>query len=385
MTVKFFQSRPLTSRTERGAEATAVAETTPCLNCGQPISGRYCAQCGQDVGSSRIAFGDLLREGWREIVQVDSKLVKTLGPLLFKPGFLTREYLNGRRVRYLSPFKMYLVVAALFFTLISWRSDPTLQEFGNGFKEGQTIGGPRDAQKASADAQKASAKTASRAVFKIDLGSDRKSKGTAKQDAGSSKESLISFGSDEINLDSLPSTKEEYERQQKALPPEKRNGLVTHRIAERVIHLKQLEATDSRALERGLLNGMMRYAPNTMFFLLPVFALLLKLLYLRTRRLYIEHLIFALHIHTLFFIVCGLDIILDIPQVVTAVGYRPLLKVLAVTSWLGFALYGFVALRSVYGQGIFKTLIKSNLLVTTYLMVIGLAIGVVVLIALATL
>src|SRR5438552_230547 len=88
-----------------------------CLNCGiaVPREDVFCGQCGQENEHSPVSFAALMREAWEEFIKIDGKLLVTLGLLLFRPGYLTQEYVRGRRTAYLSPFKMYITVSALFF------------------------------------------------------------------------------------------------------------------------------------------------------------------------------------------------------------------------------------------------------------------------------
>ena len=88
-----------------------------CLNCGAsvPAAAVFCGACGQENEATPVSFVALLREAWDEFVKIDAKLLVTLRLLLTRPGFLSTEYVRGRRVAYLSPFKMYLAVSALFF------------------------------------------------------------------------------------------------------------------------------------------------------------------------------------------------------------------------------------------------------------------------------
>jgi hypothetical protein len=87
-----------------------------CPNCGTVLAGRYCSNCGQE----RTAAGELTMRSFfvnvlPDILNLDSKFFTTLSILLRKPGFLTREYLRGRRVRYSAPVQLYALVTAAFF------------------------------------------------------------------------------------------------------------------------------------------------------------------------------------------------------------------------------------------------------------------------------
>src|SRR5690348_13720833 len=95
----------------RPAVAAVPEPPRRCSSCEHPISDRYCAHCGQNNADLHVSLGHLLRDFLHEYLEVDSKLVKTIGWLLLKPGFLTREYLAGKRSRYVGPFRLYLVAS----------------------------------------------------------------------------------------------------------------------------------------------------------------------------------------------------------------------------------------------------------------------------------
>lgn len=90
-----------------------------CENCGAAISASYCGECGQRAGPHDLSLWQFVREAADDITNADSRLWRTLAPLLFRPGYLTREYLDGRRARYLPPFRLYLVVSVVCFVLAS--------------------------------------------------------------------------------------------------------------------------------------------------------------------------------------------------------------------------------------------------------------------------
>ena len=88
-----------------------------CTNCGERLTGQYCYQCGQRDKHRLISLWELLRDLIGDLFEVDSRIWRTIFPLLFRPGFLTREYLSGRRVHYTPPLRMYLVLSLVFFVV----------------------------------------------------------------------------------------------------------------------------------------------------------------------------------------------------------------------------------------------------------------------------
>jgi hypothetical protein len=89
-----------------------------CLNCQTIMQGPYCFQCGQHEKSSIRHFGVFVRDVIDDVFNLDSRAVRTIKPLLFSPGFLTTEYLSGRRMRYVPPLRLYVIASLMFFLLV---------------------------------------------------------------------------------------------------------------------------------------------------------------------------------------------------------------------------------------------------------------------------
>lgn len=94
-------------------------EPRACLNCGEALLGPYCWSCGQEDLDLHRPFQQLARDAVGDLLSLDTRLLRTLGPLLFRPGFLIREYLSGRRVRFVPPLKMFLLASLIFFGLVA--------------------------------------------------------------------------------------------------------------------------------------------------------------------------------------------------------------------------------------------------------------------------
>jgi hypothetical protein len=94
-------------------------EPTPCLNCGAPLQGPFCHRCGQKDQARKVRLGHLLGEMLGEFLNYDQKVLSSFWLLIRRPGFLAREYLEGRRVRHLSPLRLYVVTSFLTFLLFS--------------------------------------------------------------------------------------------------------------------------------------------------------------------------------------------------------------------------------------------------------------------------
>jgi hypothetical protein len=88
-----------------------------CLNCGAPLAGHYCARCGQKAEAVNPTLGEFVHELAHEISHVDGRILRSTQMLLTQPGFLSREHFEGRRARWVSPIRVYLMFSLLFFAV----------------------------------------------------------------------------------------------------------------------------------------------------------------------------------------------------------------------------------------------------------------------------
>jgi hypothetical protein len=89
-------------------------EPRTCPECGDPLAGKYCHQCGEKpLGPDDLKLGGFLHHGLHELTHLDAKIFSTLRALVFKPGLLTTEYLAGRKKRHVLPLRLFLVIFAL--------------------------------------------------------------------------------------------------------------------------------------------------------------------------------------------------------------------------------------------------------------------------------
>lgn len=101
-----------------------AVSTENCRNCGEVLSGQHCAHCGQRAKVPVLSLLSLLRDLAGDLLNWDARIWRTLRPLAFRPGFLTLEYLQGRRASYTPPLRMYLVLSLLFFLAVFWGAEP---------------------------------------------------------------------------------------------------------------------------------------------------------------------------------------------------------------------------------------------------------------------
>lgn len=262
----------------------------PCANCGASAPDAYCPACGQDTRERLPTFARFMREATGRYVALDGRLWKTLGALLFRPGFLTREYFAGRRRRYIGPARLFLVSSLVLFAVLRFASESI-------DLDSTIVADTKDTRKAQVE-------TDDLVVLDDDLN---------------------------IKLRGLPEW----------------TGILKKPIA-RFNSLPRSQKVEQ------MLVGTLRYGPYAMFALLPAFALLLKLVYAGRRkrhprrpRLYAEHLVFAAHDHAFLFVTGALLFVLPTDFARQALALWMLVYMAWSTravyggSWLGIAARGF--------------------------------------------
>ncbi|MFQ6610684.1 MAG: DUF3667 domain-containing protein [Fidelibacterota bacterium] len=93
-------------------------KSSNCLNCGYQLNHEnYCPECGQKNSTKHLSLRQIISDFSGDYLTFDSKIFRSLKPLIFKPGFLTREYTEGRRNTYILPFRLYIFVTFIFFLI----------------------------------------------------------------------------------------------------------------------------------------------------------------------------------------------------------------------------------------------------------------------------
>jgi hypothetical protein len=294
-----------------------------CANCGAPLAGEFCATCGQRQELHVHTLGHFAAEAFESVTHADSRLWRTLGYLLVKPGFLTREFFNGRRARYLPPFRLYLVISLLFFVAAG---------FGNHIEVEEDEGPPT--------AEKIQSLRNAADKLEADL---PHTPGIARAAA----EMRQKAAEQQAELDGIanPSAASVAPR------PEVRSSLCegvttpgpdatwSHRA------LSGLCQKISKLRGQDLIDAVVHNIPRAMFVFLPLLAAVMKLLYWRPKRYYVEHLLFLVHNHAFVFLAFAImAVVLRTPVVGQHLG------ILAGPIWLYVIYYIFRAMRVYYGQ-----------------------------------
>ncbi|MCH9681933.1 MAG: DUF3667 domain-containing protein [Deltaproteobacteria bacterium] len=255
-----------------------------CLNCDTIVEQQYCPACGQRRGDFRKSSWRLLGEVFRETLEVDGRVWRTLRAMA-RPGALTREFNAGRRRQYMSPVRLYLFVSLMLFAVVGL--------------------------------------------------SVRFSTETA---AGN--------------------TPVQFDLEEQALADWKPDNPLATSVRDRLVELSRM---DEERRSQELIRAALEHAPLVMFVLLPIYALLLRLVFVRTRWLYIDHLIFSLHVHTVWFLLLTLGLAL-----VPWLGVNVVLVVA-----MGLLGYTVAALRHAYEARWGATLARASVLGLLYLLTLG--------------
>jgi nucleotide-binding universal stress UspA family protein len=327
-----------------------AGEMPECLNCGAHLRGQYCWQCGQRAQNRLISLWELLREAFGDLLELDSRLWRTVVPLLAKPGLLTHDYLQGRRARYMPPFRMYLVLSLLFFLVAFFNPRETFSIF----YDPQTLAEAEEENRRQAEeeAETVREELASEGVI---VGGDE----LPEELHDHLREDLD--GGFNIRIDDDTTVDGECNVDDFEIDgPE---WLKRRLTPERVVEVcEQVRKDGGRQFVANLVDNI----PIALIVLLPIMAFVLKALYPLSRRYYVEHLLFFVHFHAFFFLMLILQIVLArsyaILPIPDAIG---VLVIVAASFYV--PVYLFVAMRRVYGQGRAITALKFIVLTVSYL------------------
>jgi hypothetical protein len=331
------------------------APLTQCENCGAQLSGRYCAQCGQAAVDYRRSFRHVIVDVLDSFLNWDSKFFATIGLLIAKPWRLTNEFLSGRRIRYLHPLRLYLLASILFFFAVNYgaKSIPATKLSDKDRAEIQAELKNEDLPPAATtkieQALNLASPTPAPTARAGEQASPRpKQHGTPNQG---------DFGPLKLGPDKPSTLGKWFEQRAK------------EKFGE--------HGANAKAFIITLINNL----PGMMLCCVPLFAFVLKILYLRRRIFYIDHLVYALHIHTFAYV--GVMLIGLITIGLNRAAPGPLAGWIIGLLWLAFAAQIFLSIRRVYRQGWFFTLVKFCLGGVAYLVVLSIALFATFLVTLA--
>ena len=368
-------------------------EEKNCLNCGTIVQGRYCHVCGQENTVPKETVWTLLSHFFNDITHFDGKFFSTGKFLLTRPGFLSQEYNRGRRASYLHPIRMYIFTSAFFFIIFFSLFDPGHLIKGELTKEEElrqlTVASQSLKEKlANYRGDSVLYAATQRAITHIDqhahqleaadsnrsvisgipassiehpqvVGDTRAKAGSKTLVAGSDPEDTtikdLDFGADNFAFRSQLA----YDSLQAELPEVKKAGWWERTIATKIILLNSKYKNDKKEGLALFLEKCMHTLPQALIISLPLFALLLLMLYARRSFYYADHAIFTIHLYCATFIL--LLAVFGIQKIATISGLK-WIKSLEIIFLLGILFYLYKAMRRYYAQGRAKTIVKFILL-----------------------
>lgn len=365
------------------------AKGLECLNCGMPLlrNENFCSYCGQKNTTSKLSIGNYLNKLVSGFLSYDSQFWNTFIPLLIKPGKVAKEYIQGKRAKYVNPFQLYLHVSIIFFLILGISNQvgsakKPVKDIVTDTKTVDSLSNLNPKQRDSIKTnlknkieetkQKDSANTkviaAFENVFKLNKNEADSTKILREYTIKTKKETNIGFFdklgdffkfrrkfptyTNEQALDSLGYQKTFW------------NTFYYQMVKKAEANKAQLKTDEG---VKNLIKKFTSYISLSMFVFLPVFTLFLKLLYIRRKFTYMEHLVFVFNTQTVFFL---LFIIFYLLNLVLNMENALWIFVLL------FLVYFYKSLRNFYGQKRFITIVNFILLNSfyTFLAIVGVVI-----------
>jgi hypothetical protein len=301
--------------TPAGVPLRLPEEPVTCRNCGAPVPGRFCTDCGQSRDIRVLSMNEVVGDVTHSLLHLDSRVWRTLKALVLKPGVLTNEFIAGRHQRYLPPFRLYLVVSVVYFALSAFIGDGLVRVYG--VPEGTVVAPVAKGPDGGA------AETTGQEVLQQPLDLD--------------------FGG-------------------------RFSGV------EAVIEQAAAKIQKDRGKRFG--EVLLANLPKAMFVFLPLVAAAALLFYWRPRRLYAEHLVYFLHVHAALFLALGASQLVEgllrwlAPRATTLADVAAAAMGIALALYLPWYVYR--ATRIVYQNGRWLTLGKLSAMWVLYLALLGL-------------
>jgi Protein of unknown function (DUF3667) len=310
-----------------------------CGNCDAPLMGAFCHQCGQAVRSPVREFFGFIKDGSAELIRPNGKFFRTLAALYFRPGRLTTLYLHGQRSAFIKPIKLYFSLSVILFLLASLHPNSGVS-IGNG-----------NSSNASTE----------RSAIHIQLDED-----------ANSDSSGMNF-----NVDDKP-----WHPQNNPLNFDLAPAVLDRWINKKLSDIDAAAKASARDPQK-IVSSLYRVLPSMMFVLLPIFALLLKLLYCFSNRLYAQHLLVAVQSHSFMFLSFIMLILLgDISLFgVALLTQGAHLLMVAIAAWI--PIYLFWMQKQVYQQSWWLTLLKYSFAGFCYFMLLSFGLAIAIVAALA--
>ncbi len=326
-----------------------------CLNCNAQVQGRYCHICGQENIATKETAWHLVSHFFQDITHFDGKFFNTLRYLIWKPGFLSREYMNGRRASYLNPIRMYVFTSAFFFLI-----------FFTFFKTNEVVFSETDVN----------GKTLTE-IIKMDSAhfadfTRKVNRNDNKPDRAMTREEFRNFLDTSIRHSGITVFNHRY-KTRAAYDSALANGTendnwIIRQLVYQVIAINSKYNNNAQEIIAAFKSALLHSLPQMLFISLPLLALLLKLLYRRRKEFYyVSHAILSIHLYIFVFI--AMLFLFSIGKLNDGLHWGVLSFINGLMYILIF-FYEYKAMRNFYGQRRAKTIAKFLLLNLMFLVVL---------------
>jgi hypothetical protein len=332
-----------------------------CANCGTPLLGPHCYRCGQPVDGLVRHFGSIMGDFLDTVLNIDARVFRTLWPLLSKPGYLSREYFAGRRVRYVSPVRLFVFLSLVTFFIAqlvmpSWGPGSVNFDDRDSIDKATTVAEVETARDRAIEGLE-TARVKIPDVPGARTGIVRgEARIRAKADRRIAELRGAAPAADDDDVPPVEFNGKPWDPKTNPVRigwlPGFANAWINRQVGKGQENVAGLQKDPDR-----LKNAVLGALPSTLFILLPIFALMLKVAYFFKRRLYMEHLIVALHSHA--FLCLALLLVFGasalggaVPALSTATGWAEGL----LFAWM--PLYLLLMQKRIYGQGWIMTTLK---------------------------
>lgn len=255
-----------------------------CLNCGTTVADKFCPNCGQENLELHENFFHLVLHSVGHYFHFESKFFNSIVPLLTKPGYLTKEYFAGKRASHLNPISMYISISILFFFLFTANSNSNKEDImeESTAKEENTVTKAEEAKTIVSNALPE--KTGSNTYNLIN---------NSRAATGNQNDTIIFTNPIAAEADTTD-----------------RFTIAGYDVPVSSLNAKYRDVMDDELSKQLFVNKLTSHLPKMMFILLPLFALILKLVNFRSKKLYAEHLVYSIHVHSFLFLFGAILIVL---------------------------------------------------------------------------
>jgi hypothetical protein len=318
-----------------------------CLSCGTQVQGRFCHVCGQENIVTKQSFWALARHFVYDIFHFDGKFFDTLKHLLFYPGRVPKEYIAGKRVHFLDPIRMYLFTSAVFFLILF--SFQNVRVAGN-VNEAMGLSKLKRLEVASdLNSQLKNGRNDNLYKMAIDALLDTTLLVRMEKQKASTDSSISFYGEPYRLYWENDSTAILYERSLA------KQGWFKRQVLNKVIG-KNRKYDDPNEAAQHFLENVVHRIPTLLFFSLPLFALILKLLYKRKKDLYYsDHIVFTLYHYIFSFLL--LLAVLAVSALAQWLKWD-ILKLVTLILLLSWPVYLYKGMRTFYEQSHGKIIVK---------------------------